>query len=132
MKAYLFAVMMASTLCGCMSAADHAAELPPPSGRELTAGSVQREIHKGMSQAAVAEALGSPNIAARDLDGKESWIYDRLATEAAYSTGGNGILSILVGSRNAGAVSSTQKTLTVIIKFTNGLVSDYSYHSTKF
>ena len=58
--------------------------------------------------------------------------YDRLATEAAYSTGGNGILSILVGSRNAGAVSSTQKTLTVIIKFTNGLVSDYSYHSTKF
>ncbi|MFZ4801239.1 MAG: hypothetical protein ACOYLR_04515 [Chlorobium sp.] len=132
MKRCISALLMAASLSGCMSAADHAAQLPPPSGRELTAGTVQREIRKGMSQAAVADALGSPNIAARDLDGKESWIYDRLATEAAYSTGGNGILSILVGSRHAGAVSSTQKTLTVIIKFTNGVVSDYSYHSSKF
>lgn len=132
MKTILTAVVLAGSLCGCMSAADHAAQLPPQSINGLTAGTVQREIHKGMSQAAVVDALGSPNIAARDLDGKESWVYDKIATEAAYSAGSNGILSILLGSRNAGAVSSSQKTLTVIIKFTKGVVSDYSYHSSKF
>ncbi len=132
MKTLLFAAVIALSLGGCMSAADHAAQLPQPSGRELTAGAVQRDIRKGMSQAAVADALGSPNIAARDLDGKESWIYDRIATEASYSAGNNGILSVLLGSRNAGAISSSQKSLTVIIKFTNGIVSDYSYHSSKF
>ncbi len=132
MKTSFITFFTALSLCGCMSATDHAAQLPPQSVTGLTAGAVQREIHKGMTQAAVADALGSPNIAARDLDGKESWIYDRIATEAAYSSGNNGILSILLGSRNAGAVSSSQKTLTVIIKFTKGVVSDYSYHSSKF
>jgi outer membrane protein assembly factor BamE (lipoprotein component of BamABCDE complex) len=132
MKTLITTLVMAASLCGCMSAADHAAQLPPQSVSGLTAGTVQREIYKGMTQAAVADALGSPNITARDLDGKESWIYDRIATEAAYSAGSNGILSILLGSRNAGAVSSSQKTLTVIIKFTKGVVSDYSYHSSKF
>ena len=132
MKTLIITLVTAASLCGCMSAADHAAQLPPQSVSGLTAGTVQREIYKGMTQAAVADALGSPNITARDLDGKESWIYDRIATEAAYSAGSNGILSILLGSRNAGAVSSSQKTLTVIIKFTKGVVSDYSYHSSKF
>jgi len=132
MKTLLVIALIAGSLSGCMSAADHAAQLPQPSGRELTAGAVQRDIRKGMTQAAVADALGSPNIAARDLDGKESWIYDRIATEASYSAGNNGILSVLLGSRNAGAISSSQKSLTVIIKFTNGIVSDYSYHSSKF
>ncbi len=132
MKTSITTLVMAVSLCGCMSAADHAAQLPPQSVTGLTAGTVQREIRKGMTQAAVADVLGSPNIAARDLDGKESWIYDRIATEAAYSSGNNGILSILLGSRNAGAVASSQKTLTVIIKFTKGVVTDYSYHSSKF
>ena len=132
MKTSITTLVMAVSLCGCMSAADHAAQLPPQSVTGLTAGNVQREIRKGMTQAAVADVLGSPNIAARDLDGKESWIYDRIATEAAYSSGNNGILSILLGSRNAGAVASSQKTLTVIIKFTKGVVTDYSYHSSKF
>jgi outer membrane protein assembly factor BamE (lipoprotein component of BamABCDE complex) len=132
MKTSITTLVMAVSLCGCRSAADHAAQLPPQSVTGLTAGNVQREIRKGMTQAAVADVLGSPNIAARDLDGKESWIYDRIATEAAYSSGNNGILSILLGSRNAGAVASSQKTLTVIIKFTKGVVTDYSYHSSKF
>jgi hypothetical protein len=32
----------------------------------MTLGVVQKEIHKGLSQADVAEALGSPNIVTRD------------------------------------------------------------------
>lgn len=124
--------MAAACLGGCMSASDHAAQLPNRAEREMTVGIVQRDIRKGMSQSAVAEALGSPNIVSKDQDGTESWIYDKVASEAAYSASSGGILSIIIGSRNSGAYSSSQKSLTVIIKFTNGVVSDYSYHSSKF
>ena len=33
----------------------------------------------------VATALGSPNIVTRDAEGRETWIYDKIATEASYS-----------------------------------------------
>ena len=132
MKKVMIVNVLAVILGGCMSSSDHARQLPSYQERNMTVGIVQRDIRKGMTAAAVAEALGSPNIVSKDKDGKESWIYDRLATEAAYSAGSGGILSLLIGSRNAGAVSSTQTSLTVIIKFVNGTVSDYSYHSSRF
>ena len=120
----------------CMSASQHHEQLPSTQEKEMTVGIVQREIRKGMSQAEVAEALGSPNIVTKDSDGMETWIYDMIATEVYYSkdSGGTGlILSLLVGyNREAGAVSSTQKTLTVIIKFAGNLVESFSYHSSKF
>ena len=132
MKKLFLCAVTVTTLTGCMSDGEHARQLPPSSGREMTVGIVQRDIRKGMTQAAVAEALGSPNIVSKDQDGKESWIYDRIASEAAYSASSGGILSVFIGERNAAAASSTQKTLTVIIKFTGGVVSDYSYHSSRF
>jgi len=39
--------------------------------KNLTLGSVQRAIQKGMSAAAVAEALGFPNIVTTDEQGRE-------------------------------------------------------------
>ena len=116
----------------------------------MTLGTVQRQISKGMSQTEVAEALGSPNIVSKDREGDESWIYDKIATEASYSSdqgntaglagaggtpGNTLILGGLFGSysRSAGASASTQKTLTVVIKFNaSGRVKDFSYHSSKF
>jgi len=113
---------------GCMTASQHHQELPQTQEREMTVGVVQKEIREGMSQADVAEALGSPNI--------ETWIYDKIASEASYSksSGGTGlILSLLVGySKESGAASTTQKTLTVIIKFKDNKVDSFSYHSSKF
>jgi hypothetical protein len=103
-----------------------------------------------MSQADVAAALGSPNIVTKDSEGKETWIYDKIATEASYSksssqiSGGGGaggiagttlLLGIIGGgySQASGAASSTQKTLTVIIKFNDkNQVDSFSYHSSKF
>ena len=88
-----------------------------------------------MDQAAVAEALGSPNIVSKDKEGKETWIYDKIASEVSYSTGSSGIGLLLVGglSRNSGAAASTQKTLTVVIKFDDQqLVDTFSYHTSKF
>jgi len=115
-----------------MTAANHAEQLPSSRDRELTVGLVQKDIRKGMSQAEVAQILGSPNIVSKDKEGAETWIYDKIASEASYSTGTSGILSLFTGGREAGAAATTQKTLTVIIKFTSGLISDYSYHSSKF
>jgi outer membrane protein assembly factor BamE (lipoprotein component of BamABCDE complex) len=121
-------------LSGCMSAAQHRQSLPSTQEREMTLGIVQKEIRAGMSQADVATALGSPNIVTKDSEGKEVWIYDKIATEASYSKShGYGTILILGFSRDAGAVSATQKTLTVVIKFnTKNLVESFSYHASKF
>ena len=103
----------------------------------MTVGIVQKEIRIGMSQADVAAALGSPNIVTRDSEGKETWIYDKIATEAAYSKdmSATGLVLSLFGSysKQAGTMSSTQKTLTVITKFSkNNTLESFSYHASKF
>jgi len=121
---------------GCMTATQHQQELPQTQEKEMTVGVVQREIYKGMSGADVAEALGSPNIVTKDSGGLETWVYDKIATEASYSKSSAGtglILSLLVGyNKESGATATTQKTLTVIIKFKDNLVDSFSYHSSKF
>lgn len=146
-----------SLLIGCiphMTAAEHQQSLGSTQEREMTVGIVQKEIRVGMSQADVAEALGSPNIVTKDSAGDETWIYDKIATEASYSrsgqaegvkggVGAGGLLDkVLIlggviygrsGFNEAGASATTQKTLTVVIKFNrNGLVKDFSYHASKF
>lgn len=139
------------TSVGCsMTGAEHAQSLHSSADREFTLGRVQQTITRGMSQASVAEALGSPNIVTRDDAGDETWIYDKIATEASYSrdsssaaglagagapAGSALILGGLVGSydRAAGASASTQRSLTVVIKFNPAKqVKDFSYHSSKF
>ncbi len=137
------------SLNACMTAAEHAKTLQSTKEREMTVGIVQKEIRKGMTQAQVAEALGSPNIVTKDAADLETWIYDKIATEVSYSkdSGGGGlgfggggtpgdglIIGFLSGgySRSAGAAAQTQKTLTVVIHFTEGKVSSFSYHTSKF
>lgn len=122
---------------GCMTAAEHEASLPSSQEQEMTVGVVQREIRVGMSGADVAQALGSPNIVTKDSSGNETWVYDKIASEVSYSkdSGGTGLIINLFGgyNREAGAVSSTQKTLTVVIKFDkNSRVESFSYHASKF
>ena len=149
-KIISFCVLTVFILSGCMTAAQHAQSLQSTQEREMTVGVVQKEIRVGMSQADVATALGSPNIVTRDGDGQETWIYDKIASEASYSrdsggiSGGAGaggiagsalVLGLVGGSysRSAGAMSTTQKTLTVIIKFDkNNKVNSFSYHTSKF
>lgn len=149
-KAIIIVAAVVPMLGGCMTAAQHQQSLHSAQEREMTVGIVQKEIRQGMSQADVAAALGSPNIVTKDGEGKETWIYDKIATEASYSKssskigGGGGaggiagstlLLGIIGGgySQASGAASSTQKTLTVIIKFNNeSRVDSFSYHSSKF
>lgn len=100
----------------------------------MTVGTVQKEIRVGLSQADVAEALGSPNIVTKDGTGKETWIYDKIASEASYSASSTyGSILILGMTSASGAASSTQKTLTVVIKFdSNNNVASFTYHTSKF
>jgi outer membrane protein assembly factor BamE (lipoprotein component of BamABCDE complex) len=118
----------------CTTVQEHRDSLRSTQEREITVGTVQKEIKKGMSGAEVAEALGSPNIVTKDEDGKETWVYDKIATEVSYSQGQSAMFLILGGvSNQSGAASVTQKTLTVVIKFDpNSKVSSFTYHASKF
>ncbi len=122
------------TLPGCRSAADHTAAIHSSHDQDLTVGVVQREIRRGMPQSDVATALGSPNIVTREDSGTETWIYDKIATEASYSSDSGGVFLLLLNfNKNAGASATTQKTLTVVVKFDGaGRVANFTYHSTKF
>lgn len=102
--------------------------------QRLTVGTVQREIHKGMAAAGVAEKFGAPNIVTTDEQGREIWIYDRIATERAYVDESGYAGLILLGYARQGSASSvSQRTLTVIVKFDGEKrVRDYAYHSSRF
>lgn len=142
----ILAMCFATSVSGCMSASQHQKSLHSTKEREMTLGIVQKEIRVGMSQPDVAAALGSPNIVTKDSEGKETWIYDKIATEASFSKGsmeglvagggtpGTGlILGLISGRKEAGASASSQKTLTVIIKYgDNTLVESFSFHASKF
>ena len=129
----LVAVAMVST-AGCMSAAQHRADVDEGTASNLTVGTVQKEIHVGMSGAEVAAVLGSPNIVTTDEERREVWVYDRMSTDVTYSkSSGYGTILLIGGGRDAGSTSTSQKTLTVVIKFdADKKVRDFAYHASKF
>lgn len=134
MRVLLIVGILFLGLTACKSVSDNKQDLTSTQEREITAGIVKREISKGMAMADVAQALGSPNLTSRDENGKETWIYDKIATEASYSQSQNSLFLILGGfSNQSGAASTTQRTLTVVIKFdSTDKVESYSYHTSKF
>ncbi len=134
MKKTLFTLLLlASFALGTYSCTTVQGNPSPQNEREMTVGIVQREIRKGMSGADVAQVLGSPNIVTKDKEDKETWVYDKMATEVTYSQSTNGYFIILAGGSNSSASASVkQKTLTVVIKFNNNLVEEVTYHSSTF
>lgn len=100
----------------------------------LTVGKVQKEIKPGMTGGQVAEVLGSPNIVSTDEKGREVWIYDKVSTSQVYSkSSAYGTILVLGGTSRSGAATTTQRTLTIIVKYDDeGKVRDVAYHSSKF
>lgn len=140
-------LFMSLALTGCQTASQHMADVQAGmTGNNLSVGQVQREIRVGMSSAQVAEVLGSPNIVTTDEQRREVWVYDKIATDRAYSSSSGGISTLFLGfganvgglggvgaSGSSGAVSTSQRTLTIIIKFNQiGEVRDFAYHQSKF
>lgn len=146
------ALAAAAALAACQTPAEHAAAVraAQESGDRMTVGKVQREIRVGMTNAQVAEVLGSPNMVTTDERRREQWVYDKIATDTAYSTSSGGVNALILGGGlvgaglvggaggasyygSTGARSTSQRTLTVIIKFDEAnLVRDFSYRSSSF
>ncbi len=73
---------------------------------KITLGNVQMVVKKGASNADVIGALSSPNIVTTNNDGTETWVYDKIMTEAESA----------IGSNSSVSVRST-RTMIVVIKF---------------
>ena len=143
MNKNLIPLIVAIALGGCVSAARHKEDVQDETTDRVAVGTVQKEIRVGMSGAEVATVLGSPNIVSTDEERR----YDKITTDYAYSeskAGGIGALILGTGgstgaggvglySTNAGATTSSQRTLTVIIKFDeDSAVRDFAYHTSRF
>ncbi len=119
---------------GCSTASSHLKSVQSDKGDKITVGKVQREIRIGMSSAQVVEVLGAPNIVTTDENRLENWVYDKIASDVSYSNSEGGVWLLLgaVGG-NSGATSTSQRTLTIVIKFdAEKKVRDFAYHSSSF
>ena len=126
----LFCVVVAIALCsGCADTYSKNVQ-KGNTGDKMTLGTVQREIRIGMTNAQVVEALGSPNIVTTDEQRREVWVYDKFATDVSAAGGG---VWLILGAVQAGASSTSQRTITVIIKFDEyQKVRDFAYHTSRF
>lgn len=133
----------------CIKRPEACVKSTPIQETNLTLGTAQKNIKIGTSQDEVALALGSPNIVTVDSEGKETWIYDKVTSVISYnnsgfnvglgglvgaiggSTAGGGLLNAAYG-KNGGNTQTNQKTLTIVIKFTDKTVSSFKYHMSNF
>lgn len=149
-KNFVFISLSLLAVSGCQTAAEHRAAVRDPQENKLTVGTVQREVRVGMSGADVLGVMGAPNIVSSDDQRREVWVYDKISTERAYSRSSGGVSALILGgaiggttgllggavpsvSSSSGASSTSQRTLTVIIKFDeNKKVRDFAYHTSSF
>lgn len=150
-KPIALAAALILVLGGCQTASQHAADVrAAQDGDRVTVGKVQREIRVGMTNAEVVEVLGSPNMVTTDDRRRENWVYDKISTETVYSTSTGGVNALILGggligaavaggagggnySSSAGARTTSQRTLTIIIRYDEASrVRDFSYRSSSF
>ena len=74
--------------------------------QKITLGNVQMVVKKGASSTDVIQALSSPNIVTSNKDGTETWVYDKISTEAESASGSNSAVSV-----------TSTRTMIVVIKF---------------
>jgi len=125
MKKILFAICLAvAPLLSACTTGD------PIREEQMTVAKAQREIKIGMSSAEVVEILGSPNMITTDDKRRETWVYDRVSSNVSQSS--SGVWLLIAGASNA-KQSSTQRTLTIIVKFDeNSKVRDFAYRTSAF
>ena len=117
----------------------------PDNINKLALGKVQQTLKKGLSQGEIIVALGSPNMVTSDANGLETWVYDKLSTEVNSNSQKKSfnLLGGVIGSKiGVGATggsssknsntSSSQKTLTVVLKFIEKKLETYTYNASSF
>jgi len=99
-----------------------------------THGNVQLHLKKGVtSQADVLNVFGAPNIATTDETGQEIWTYQKNATVANSNTSNSFGTVIIAGvSNGSSGFEQSSRTMTLIIKFDKGKVSDFKSMSSSF
>lgn len=124
---------------------------PATSASALSYGSVTSQVIKGKTtQMDLLQIFGGPNIATTDRDGTETWVYERSATQtdvATNSQAAQGTASLgaffkyidvqasgsVARSGSASSVSSSIRSLTVIVKFApDKTVADYAVRASTF
>jgi outer membrane protein assembly factor BamE (lipoprotein component of BamABCDE complex) len=140
-------VFTLAALQGCVTT--HAPlNLPEKQAAEssrLTLATVQQTVKKGATKDDVVLGLGSPNMVTSSSGNTETWVYDRISTEVQTerSSGGVSVLGggagssaggLIGGGVSSGATAAvrTQRSLTIVIKFVNGLVDSYQTRATSF
>lgn len=140
----IFTLLFIGIATGCASLDRH--DVTDSKIGNISVGKVQKEIKVGMPAAEVITILGSPNIVTKDARRQEVWVYDKFATNYAFSNSGGKVALTMWSikpddlintdgslNRQSGASSLSQKTLTLIIKLTeDGLVDDFTYHASSF
>jgi outer membrane protein assembly factor BamE (lipoprotein component of BamABCDE complex) len=112
---------------------------------QLTLGKIQQTLKKGIAQDQIVVAMGSPNLVTVDSEGLETWIYDKISTEITSANASNsatilggglgskiGAGGILGSSGSAAKQITSQKTLTVVLKFKDKKLESYTYNASKF
>lgn len=113
--------------------------------QNLTLGKIQQAIKKGVSKEKVLEELGSPNMVTGSSADQETWIYDKVSsttqTEAKAESGSvvGGVFLGIIGAggqsskANSDATTTTsQKTLTLIIRFKGDIVDSFATRMSSF
>ncbi len=123
-------------IAGCHSTSQQIQDVQATQNTDsrLTLGTIESQLHKGMSNASVVEIFGPPNIVTTDDQHREVWVYDRISTIRAHTNSGGWATIVILGLGNKANTSSTsQRTLTLIVKFdSNQTVRDYSYRYSNF
>jgi len=141
----MFKFLTATFLLLFLSHCEKEVRHSPDNINKLTLGKVQQTLKKGMSQGEIIVALGSPNMVTSDANGLETWVYDKLSTEVNSNSQKKSfnLLGGVIGSKiGVGATggsssknsntSSSQKTLTVVLKFTEKKLETFTYNASSF
>ena len=141
----MFKFLTATFLLLFLSHCEKEVRQSPDNINKLTLGKVQQTLKKGMSQGEIIVALGSPNMVTSDANGLETWVYDKLSTEVNSNSQKKSfnLLGGVIGSKiGVGATggsssknsntSSSQKTLTVVLKFIEKKLETYTYNASSF
>jgi outer membrane protein assembly factor BamE (lipoprotein component of BamABCDE complex) len=115
------------------------------SAQNLTYGKIQQTVQKGVTKEKIIEELGSPNMVTGSSADQETWIYDKVSTtvQSEAKSDGSAVIGGVFGgifglggrssSENVtGSKTTSQKTLTLIIKFKGDVVESFATRMSSF
>lgn len=121
-KTHIVVCLFGFTLTACVQAPLATIPARQIETQKVTLGNVQRIVKVGASNSEVIDALSSPNIVTSNKDGTETWVYDKVITEAEY-----------VQRSNSGVAVKSSRTMIVVIKFDkNSRVENVQYRQTAY